>query len=600
MPVFFGVPFRKDYNEFQAHMYAFANWDLVSAAGATTERYNHFWWIVGQLFGPHSRKPFHDNPWAEKMSIEACENNILSVSGCASSGKTTFFALWGLINWFCSPDDTKVIVTSTSIKGARNRIWGQICEFHRSATLLQNGKPVVMPLTGKLVDSVGIIRLDMAKDGRTASQMSTIELIAAEQSQEKEAVDKLIGIKNKRVIIILDEATDLSPSVLSASFGNLSANEKFQIIALGNFKSITDTFGLISTPKDGWNSVNVDTQEWVTEYNGQVGKCIRFDGTQSPNVLAGKNIWPGLYSVEKHEQDLRMGVNTVEYWRFCRSFVVPSNVSDRVYSESDFIAGKCFERATWKSEPTPFSSLDPSFTSGGDKSVATFGLHGECDDGVFRTAIVSQVELKADVTQGGVPFDFQIASQWRDLCKERGISPMNAGFDATGAGVSFGSIVAQVWSPQVMGVVFGGAPSIRPVSETDFRPAKEAYYNRVAEIWFQGKEFVRSGQIRGLTNAIASELVERKRLVDKSDRKAAVERKQDMKIRMGKSPDASDSFLILLDIIRERTGWTAGSYGPGLKHRKTDNSDFSQLADEVYSDDAWLQEDTTSGVVAAA
>lgn len=589
MPEFFGVLFPEGVNEFRAHMWAFANWDRMVATGCTTQRYNHFWWIVDQLYGPHSRKPFHANPWAEKMSIEACENRILSVSGCASSGKTTFFSLWALISWFCSPEDTKVIVTSTSIKGARNRIWGQICEFHRSATL-KNGSPV--HLVGKLVDSVGIIRLDMAKDGKEASQMSTIELIAAEQSQEKEAVDKLIGIKNKRVLFILDEAPDLSPSVLSASFGNLSANPNFQLIALGNFKSITDTFGLISTPKNGWASVNVDTQEWDTQYNGQPGKCIRFDGTQSPNVLEGKNIWPGLYSVEKYNQDLLMGVNTVEYWRFCRSFVVPSNVSDRVYSDADFVNGKSFDQPFWKREPVKISTLDPAFTTGGDDAICIIGEFGETTEGKWVYAPLEVIKIKEDVTDTSTPFDFQVAKQWIALSKSHGVNPSNAAFDATGAGISFGSLIQQTWSPQVYGVRFGGAASSRPVSESDPTPCKDRYTNHVSEIWYQGKEFIRAGQIKRLPPQIAEELVSRKRKDDMDNRsgKAAVEPKKDMKARIGKSPDMSDCLLIGVDLLRERHGWTAGRFGVGIETLAKENNEFAKQADELYAEDAVIED----------
>lgn len=589
MPVkLFGLNFPDGTTEFQAHRYAFANFDEAKRLGAFTERHEHFWWLADYFYGPGSLRPFHNNPWAEKMAIEASREKILSVSGCASCGKTTFFGMWGMMVWSCDPKRTKVIVTSTSIKGARNRIWGQICELHRSASMRdKNGfKPVSM--VGKLVDSLGIIRLDMARDGMEGSQMSTIELIAAEQSQEKEAVDKLIGIKNERVLFILDEAPDLSPSVLSASFGNLSANPNFQLIALGNFKSITDTFGLISTPKNGWGSVNVDTMEWETEYNGQKGKCIRFDGTQSPNVVAGRNIWPGIYSVEKYEQDLRMGPNTVEYWRFCRSFVVPANISDRVYSESDFINGDSFGVADWKREPEMFTSLDPAFTAGGDRAVASFGKWGECTDGKTRLMLTEQVEIREDVTDTKTPFDFQIARQWMAMARERGIPPSNAAFDATGAGMSFGSIVSQIWSPQVFAMQFGGSPTDRVVSSSESTPCSEVYFNRVAEIWFQGKEFVRSGQIRGITSRLASELTERKR-VDK-DRRARVESKRDMKLRMNKSPDHADSFLIMVDLIRERRGWVAGDYGSGMRHMAKDGQDFAELADSVYSEDALLQD----------
>jgi hypothetical protein len=589
-PVYYGVRMKPGTTELQANIALFAGWDsLIGKIRPTTRKSDHFWWLVEYFWGPTSPKPFHRNPWAEKQVEEYCSGKIVSVSGCASSGKTTTAALWALLSWACSPEGTKVIVTSTSIKGARNRIWGQIREFHSSAGYLdEKRKPVRLPIPGVVVDSIGVIRLDKKKDGRTASQMSTIELIAAEQSQEKEAVDKLIGIKNERVLFVLDEAPDLSPSVLSAAFGNLTSNPNFQLIALGNFKSINDTFGMLSTPVNGWNSVSVETQEWETVFQGQRGKCIRFDGTQSPNVIAGENLWKGLYSIEKYEKDKLMGENTIEYWRFCRSFVVPANVSDRVFSESDFIKGNSFGKARWKTSPIPVCSLDPAFTTGGDKSIGVLGHFGEDETGKWVLDIKEVKAFRENIMDSTTPFDFQIASQWRDWSKSHGVSPSDAAFDCTGSGISFGSIVSQIWSPQVHGVAFGGAASERPVSESDPTKCRDSYMNRCAEIWFQGKEFVRAGQIRGMTREISEDLVERKRSDKERGTKVGVEPKRDMKMRTGKSPDYGDSLLILLDLLRERRGFTAGRFGKALDERAEEDGKWQEQADEIYDENALL------------
>lgn len=591
----FGINWEPQFTELMASMRLFAMWDDWYARGwirnVTTTRAECFWYIVSHFWGPTAPKPMERNPWAEKMVSELCANRIAAFSGCASSGKTTVLALWALISWMTKPDITKVIVTSTSIKGARNRIWGQIREFHNGAGYIdEKGKPVRLPSLGVVVDSIGIIRLDAKKDGRTASQMSTIELIAAEQSQEKEAVDKLIGIKNEYVLFVLDEATDLSPSVLTAAFGNLTSNKYFQLVALGNFKSISDTFGMLTTPVSGWSSLNVETYEWETVYNGQRGKCVRFDGTQSPNVLAGKNVWKGLYSVEKYEQDKLMGENTIEYWRFCRSFIVPANVSDRVYSESDFIRGDAFSIPRWSETPLTVCSLDPAFTTGGDKPIGVRGLFGQTVDGKTVLCIQEVKEFREDVTRKDMPFDFQVAQQWVAWCKEYGASPQNCAYDSTGAGISFGSVLQQMWSPSIYAVSFGGAPTSRPVSDSDPTPCKDAYMNRCAEIWFQGKEFVRAGQIKGITPEIVAELVERKRPDKERGSKSGVEPKRDMKGRMGKSPDRADSFLILVDLLRERHGWSAGRYGKGVESRDKEVEKWQKMADEVYDESALLVE----------
>ena len=76
----------------------------------------HFMNVVNMLWGPKSTKHFIWHPWAEKMLYESCRHNYLGVLGCGSSGKTDFYAVWAIVNWLVSKTNTKVLVTSTSLK----------------------------------------------------------------------------------------------------------------------------------------------------------------------------------------------------------------------------------------------------------------------------------------------------------------------------------------------------------------------------------------------------------------------------------------------------------------------------------------------------
>jgi len=49
----------------------------------------------------------------------------------------------------------------------------------------------------------------------------------------------------------------------------------------------------------------------------------------------------------------------------------------------------------------------------------------------------------------------------------------------------------------VMGISFGGSASERPVFSHDPRPAHAHYGNRVTELWFCGREFMKAGQLKG-------------------------------------------------------------------------------------------------------
>jgi hypothetical protein len=104
-------------------------------------------------------------------------------------------------------------------------------------------------------------------------------------------------------------------------------------------------------------------------------------------------------------------------------------------------------------------------------------------------------------------------------------------------------------------VHFGGAPSSRSLSAYDSTPADEKYVNKVTELWFGAKEFLASGQLRGIGPDLAREMTSRNYDTRKSgSMKVVVESKTDMKARIGRSPDVADAAFVMLDVVRERFG----------------------------------------------
>ncbi|HVI70298.1 MAG TPA: hypothetical protein VM656_02285, partial [Pyrinomonadaceae bacterium] len=291
-------------------------------------RAGHFRKIVETCWpvSKDSPKQFIWHPWAEKMNTVCHEHPLtkapyphVAVSGCGSSGKTDFGAVYGLVNWMCDPINTLVLVTSTDLKASRKRIWGSVVQYYQ---------PLATALPAKLVDSMGILRTD---DGSGVfNDKSGIALIAGEKKKEKEAIGKLIGSKNKRVILIADELCELTEAILDAAFSNLTTNPFFQMLAFANFKSRYDPFGIFSEPINGWDSVSVENEEWETKR----GWNLHFDGMKSPNVIGGKDEWPiyGSKQLNAHKKDL--GPDSALFWRMCRSFEPPVGLDNVLYDDS--------------------------------------------------------------------------------------------------------------------------------------------------------------------------------------------------------------------------------------------------------------------------
>ena len=525
---------------------------------------------------PDSPKKFFFNDWTDQMLEAACQWNYLSVMGSGSSGKTVFFAIWAIVNYLCAPKDTKVIVTSTTLNDARARIWGAITQYW----LARPGLP------GKLVNSLGTIRYQNGKD---FDDMCGITLIAGAPTKAQESVAKMIGFKNKRMILIGDELPELSEAIVEAALTNLTLNPYFQLIGLGNPKNHFDPMARMTIPKDGnWDSVNVNTGSWETK----LGFNIHLDGRRSPNVMAGKALYPGIITAEKiAEAEQRLGANSSGYWRMIVGFYNPAGEDNAIYHDAELEQSGAMQTlgngfAWLDNDLTPVAALDPSYTTGGDSTMMVWGKVGKNIDGRKTLLIEGHCPLFEDVENKELTRTQQIIMQFKDKCVKLGIQPRHMAFDATGAGKPFGDVVDVLISKEVLHVDFGGRPSEKPVSAYDSTPAVDRYVNRVSELWYSGLEYFRTNQIKGITREIANELCQRKKSEEKASglfTKIRVESKREMKSRNLPSPDLADSFFVLLELCRERLGMDSGVVQRAKDPQKSQSGNWKK-AFRKYSD----------------
>lgn len=462
-------------------------------------------------------------------------------------------ALWAIVNYLADPTHTKVIVMSTTLKGAKLRIWKTMTEYWSG--LSQAGTP-----PGKALWSNNMIR-GPSYDFAGLSDAAGIQLLASEQSKEKESLEKIIGIKapktdgrrgrDGKLIVIIDEMTGCSESILHAAYANLDSNTNFQMIGLGNPNSLFDTFGLFCEPKDGWDSVKEDDTEWDTKR----GTCLRLDAQYNPRIIEGDEKLTWMPTQEKIKQAIdTYGAKSLFFNRMFRAVFTKEGEGNTIYTASDFISSKAFDLVTWGHEaPINVAFLDPSFTEGGDRCILAFGKYGIDASGKPVLYFTDYENLQVDASSQEVPHNYQIARQFRDKCIAHGVKPENAGFDCTGGGGPFGDIVTNEWSSAVKKIMFGGQASNRPVSHVNKTPSREFYANRVAEIWYGAKHYMASGYIKGFRHEVAKEICQReihRNTNGESTRKLQIESKVTYKSRVNSSPDLGDAALGLVELCR--------------------------------------------------
>lgn len=548
----YGMRFPEGVSEEDIELWCYAHDKRGEGEGGRLSAFEHFRNYVDMMWNVEgSTRRVIWNEWNERMIRAFIGEKYVSLAGSASSGKSDAAALWGMVEWLAAPAETLVLVTSTTLGGARKRVWKSVTELWNwlEARWKEEGKVAI----GNMVQSRGIL-CGMDGNGMWSEGMG-MTLIPAEQASENEAAKKLKGLKapaggKGRLRLIADELPDIGRSVLVAGLGNLNTNPDFKMVGLGNPISKTDPFGEFSQPEGGWGSVSVMDNEWRT----RVGVCLRFNALESPAIKeeGGEEKYPWFPSRDSIEQFRGVyGENSREFWAQFLGMWPPDGASGMVWSENELMPwvkdeGRVIE---WDGETVMVGGFDPSFTSGGDRAVFVWGRCGRVR-GVKKLQVLGYRvfdEGLGEVDDDGklATVSYALIGQLKAACASLGIRADRMGVDNTGGGVVFCQWLQKEWSAGFRRVNFGGKAMERVVG---MGMGEEVYGDRLAQLWCQPKPMVREGQILDIPREIVAELCERKFSDTKtSGGKLWLESKKDMKKRMGRSCDLADGFVVLVE-----------------------------------------------------
>ncbi len=505
---------------------------------------------------PRPAEPvFEWNPNAVEILNRHLQYRFTSAEGHASASKTRPLAGIGVFNFLASPSNTAVLLTSTTLKDSRHRIWGDVeLLWQHAGEFLQawyhhNGictyEKWEHALPGELVSSQGFIRY---RQGSKHSDKFGLMLISGDRSKVQEGVGKIKGFKAARMFVLLDELADMPEAVVKAVESNIASNMQARVISSQNPVSHFDTGGKFSKPKAGWQSITVDDTFWETDN----GCCIHFDGAKSPNVVAKKTLWPGLLTYEAYEDaKKRLGEDSPEFWQQYRGFRCPTGSADHIFCSADIIKYNGDKPAVWGSEGfTMAAGYDPAWTHKGDRPILFPIKVGKFSNGYIGVEFLEYIDLGKGHNMSDNLHE-HVIRRLIEECRRLKIDLSNLGVDITGGGDGQASLLARDWGNSFVRVNFSHEASDIPVSSTDRRIGKQRFFNLRSEMWYVGRDLLRSDQIRGITPDLALELCQAMyEFRPKSGIK--VESKDDMKERMGRSPDIADAGLVALHVARKR------------------------------------------------
>lgn len=506
--------------------------------------------------------------WTERRYRAHCENwNYITLAAGASAAKSWDIGELAILFWYANPTERNVTIASVTLSSLLTRVWGYLTNHIRSMAIPMPYKyysgqsPKVL-----FKDPNAVVRKNEIND----DTLHGIFAVTAKSGDSQAAVATWIGKHPKdKILLILDECTDMPMTILDA-VPNLNATpEKFQLIGIGNSKSTMDLHGILSTPKNGWDSVSPEVIQWDTTQKN--GTCLYFSPYDSPAIheedeVKRARLSKYLISADiLKEKEEELGTDSEKFYRWVLGFWKSRNTEDVVTTEGFLKDFNTRIESEWSGlySKHRVAGLDPAFSTGGDKCIIRFADVGHTFDHKMRIdyrqqELVYEIKLLA-VNDKSI--ELQIADEAIRLLILHRVPLDHLAIDITGQGRAIGEVIRlrneQMGYPLGMGVplkiyaMSSHNKSKRGKSVPDILPVS------TYDMWNLLRDYIQHDQLCGLDKAAIYQLTNRRVFEDPRTKRKLLETKREYKTRMSglgraHSPDEADAAALCAQVVLER------------------------------------------------
>ncbi len=473
--------------------------------------------------------------WVERRVRSWCENDLVVWWGASSCGKTRVGGMLALLDWMAGHWCTNTVVVSTTREMLAQRIWGEISWLWSKLSMM--GLSV-----GELVPSDMVIRY------QRGDERNVLRGVAILRGNRQEALSNLLGVHNERNVMCVDEMQGSRDVVIDA-IGNRYKSGRFKFLGMGNPTTRDDPLGMVSEPVGGWKKLDMGVKSWVSKMDMRVEW---FDGRESPGVRDAKRYGHLLTADDIEKRRRVFGEGSLIWWSQVIGFMPPEGVGGRMFDmislEGSGALSEQGEDEVFSGDVIRVGGLDPAYSSGGDRAVLVWADIGRVRSGRYLIVYRGHKLLETLTDdRGGEPLTIRLKEEAVRECRVLGILGSNLAVDTTGVQVVFGDMLSEALGG-IYKVNFGGEAKGVYKSGED---AKKIYANRVSQVWGLLNEYVSVGMIRGMKKECATELCARRLEVGG---KIKLETKDEMKKRVGYSPDVADAYAMVAVLAKERLG----------------------------------------------
>jgi hypothetical protein len=536
----------------------------------------------------------YEHRWTRLMYDEFIKNDLTVLVGSASSQKTSHAVEFCLLNYWARPENTLVILSTVNMDKLDIGVYAEL------TMLWKSGRERFPWLAGNLLSHKRAITTDSLEDEGMRDFRKGVIARPCYTGGRWVGLGILAGTKQDYIFYVADELQFMQEA-FSASWPHLFSNGQTKIIASGNPKhDPDDELGKTAEPKEGWAShpEPQKTEVWDTKFMG--GRCINLVGTDSPNFdvpdgqpepykrLIGKSF------AKRIANDY--GVDSFEYYRLIKGVMKVAFAQSRVITRQLCRDHGASEKAEWEdNDHKRIYWLDPSY--GGEDACAGGCLEwGKGLNGLTLIRLAGYRLYRFSLTSPK-----EIEDQIADILSEEltaySIESTDVFYDSTGKGTLGGAFARKFGMKAPVAVDSGGRPSKRPVrqdlyvDETDgtqrLKRCDEHYDRHISEAWFSVRYCIEANQMRELPDEFITEGCARIYEVVAGN-KIAVEaksdpkKKEDLKRRLGHSPNFFDGLAVGIEGARRR-GFQIANLGDTVASNQ-DDVDFFETEAKEYRD----------------
>lgn len=517
---------------------------------------------------------FQPNRWSDHRAETVMRQEFTVWWGPGASAKTTDAARAALTYWCAAPHETSVIVCSTTAAMLDKRVWGEIKRLHSA---------MVCPI-GTLRKSDREIVFDVATEAGENTKNS-IRGVAVLQGTLEEALGNIIGLHNKRVMLVVDEAQASREALIEARVNLRKGCDDFRILLIGNPTSRTDPLGRYSEPAEGWDwfyktlvrtpytytsprtgkpvAVNMpipSVTEWPTTKGGRV---FLYHGFDSPALDSPEEEKRLSFLVKRSEIEADIDEYGPEHSRtytYGLGILPPEGAENKPFTNVMFSVVDAGKRVMWRSMTHSLAAVDPSFSTGGDKFMFQEVKVGLSMDGLLKMEFPDPEHIKPNPAPGEPLEEFYYRAVAAKL-KAKGIQIEDFIVDVSGSHTSMLSGIERAFGRRGgIGINGKSKPTTLRLARDEARPANLVVGNLRTECWELLKNFLRFNHLAGVNPEAIREFCAAAYKENPARSRGLLQLidKDEMKAALGKSPDDADAKALACFLVRARLGVIPG------------------------------------------